>query len=118
MQKAWTLVPGMVGAVALLLLTPVTAEANRSNQVRANGWVEVWCDTDTANADANAITLSVDAAGITHGGADDVLGKVVDASAFDPGRKDSNHFNHNAGVVLGWFCGTLRYADGTIVVET
>jgi hypothetical protein len=104
-----------VATIALLLGPALTAPA--SAQGRADDWVEVWCDTDTGNDDGNAITLSV-IDGITHGGPDDVLGKVVDASAFDPGNKDSNHFNHRAGVVLGWYCGELRYADGTIVFES
>jgi hypothetical protein len=80
--------------------------------------VEVWCDTDTANTDGSAITLSVDADGITHAGPDDALAKVVDAATFDPGQKDSNHYNHRAGLVQGWWCGALRYADGRIGVES
>ena len=108
----------MVAAIGFLLATLVTMAPAAIGQGRANDWVEVWCDTNTANADGNAITLSVDASGTTHGGADDVRAKVVDASAFDPGMKDSNHYNRVAGVVQGWFCGELRYADGTIVPET
>jgi hypothetical protein len=115
MRKTWTLGAGVV--VGLLLATPVSASANSSNQVRTDNWVEVWCDSDTANADGSDITLSVDASGTTQGGADDVLAKIVDASAFDPGMKDSNHYNRVAGVVQGWFCGMLRYSDGTIVEE-
>jgi hypothetical protein len=110
-----------VGAVlvstALLLAPMVTVAARASTAGRANDWVEVWCDTDTANGDGSAITLSVDASGTTHGGADDLRAKVVDASAFDPGQKDSRHYNAVAGVVQGWFCGALRYADGTIAFE-
>jgi hypothetical protein len=108
----------VVAAAGLLMASSVTVAPQASGTDRANDWVEVWCDSNTANADGNAITLSVDASGTTQGGADDVRAKVVDASAFDPGMKDSNHYNRVAGVVQGWFCGVLRYADGTIVNET
>jgi len=104
-------------STALLLGPTVTMAARASAAGRANDWVEIWCDTDTTNRDKSAITLSVDASGTTHGGADDVRAKVVDASAFDPGNKDSRHYNAVAGVVQGWFCGALRYADGTIAFE-
>jgi hypothetical protein len=115
-MRKTTLRAVVVVATALLLVVWVTAPA--SARGRANDWVEVWCDANTANTDGKAITLSVDADGVTHGGPDDVLAKVVDASAFDPGMKDSNHFNHRAGVVQGWWCGALRYADGTVVLES
>ena len=108
----------MVVVTGFLLAPSATVMAQASGGGRVNDWVEVWCDTNTANGDGKAITLSVDANGTTHGGADDVRAKVVDASAFDPGMKDSNHYNAVAGVVQGWFCGALRYADGTIVFET
>jgi hypothetical protein len=116
MRKRW-----MVGALLVATLTiaaPTVASAKPSSRVRNNDWVEIWCDTNTSNADANGIQLFVRADGVTVGGADDVLAKTVDASAFDPGMKDSNHYNAVAGVVQGWFCGALRYADGTIVSET
>jgi hypothetical protein len=116
MRRTWRL--AVVVATGLLLAPTVAVAARASAAGRANDWVEVWCDSNTANADGNAITLSVDASGTTHGGADDVRAKVVDASAFDPGMKDSSHYNAVAGVVQGWFCGALRYADGTIVNET
>ena len=115
-MRRTTLPAVVVVAAALLLEVPVTAQARAGG--RANDWVEVWCDANTANGDGKAITLSVDADGITRGGPDDVLAKVVDASAFDPGMKDSNHFNAVAGVVQGWFCGALRYADGYVTFET
>jgi len=115
-MRRTTLPALMVVAAALLLEFSVTAQASAGG--RANDWVEVWCDSNTANTDGKAITLSVDADGVTHGGPDDVLAKVVDASAFDPGMKDSNHFNATAGVVQGWFCGALRYADGSLTFET
>src|SRR3954452_16010658 len=99
-RRTWRL-GTVVVAVGLLLATPVTATAQRSNQVRTDSWVEVWCDSDTANGDGNVIALSADANGIPHGGADDVMAKVVDASAFGPGMKDSSHYNRVAGVVQG-----------------
>ena len=111
-----TTMPAVVLVATALLLEVSAAPASAGG--RANDWVEVWCDANTANTDGKAITLSVDADGVTHGGADDVLAKVVDASAFDPGMKDSNHFNARAGVVQGWFCGALRYADGYLTFET
>jgi hypothetical protein len=109
---------GAMIALALTMAVPATAAAKPSSRVRNNDWVEIWCDTDTSNGDGNRITLSIGAHGITIGGADDVRAKTVDASTFDPGMKDSNHYNRVAGVVQGWFCGELRYADGTIVPET
>lgn len=115
MRKGWRV--GALLAATLTLVVPTTAVAKPSSRVRNNDWVEIWCDTDTSNADGNAIRLVV-RDGVTVGGPDDVLAKTVDASAFDPGMKDSNHYNAVAGVVQGWFCGVLRYADGTIVTET
>ena len=108
-----------VGAVIALLaiglatvgaVTPALAASQRQND-----WLEVWCDSDTHNGDGRTIELKALDDGTTLAGADDARGKVVDASTHDPGRKDSSHFNKVAGVVQGWFCGGLRYEDGTIV---
>jgi len=110
----------MLGALLVVTLTmavPGAATAKPSSRVRNNDWVEIWCDTDTLNGDVSEITLSVGADGATVGGADDVLAKTVDASAFDAGMKDSNHYHRVAGVVQHWFCGVLRYADGSIMPE-
>jgi hypothetical protein len=115
MRKRWTL--GALLAVTLTMAVPAAATAKPSSRVRNNDWVEIWCDTDTSNADGKEITLSVGPDDATVGGADDVLAKTVDASTFDPGMKDSNHYNRVAGVVQGWFCGVLRYADGSIMPE-
>jgi hypothetical protein len=116
MRKRWTW--GALLAVSLTMVAPSMATAKPSSRVRNNDWVEVWCDTNTGNRDGRRITLSLGADGATVGGPDDVLAKIVDASAFDPGMKDSNHYNQVAGAVQGWFCGELRYADGTIQPET
>ena len=116
MCKRWTW--GALLAVSLTMVVPSMATAKPSSRVRNNDWVEVWCDTNTRNMDGRQITLSLGADGATVAGPDDVLAKIVDASAFDPGMKDSNHYNRVAGVVQGWFCGELRYADGTIQPET
>jgi len=116
MRRHWRL--GALLAVTLTMAVPATAAAKPSSRVRNNDWVEIWCDTDTSNGDKNLITLSLGPDGATVGGPDDVLAKTVDASTFDPGNKDSNHYNAVAGVVQGWFCGELRYADGTIQPET
>ena len=116
MRKHWMW--GVLLAVSLMMAAPSTATAKPSSRVRNNDWVEIWCDTDTSNRDGNRITLSVGSDNVTVGGFDDVLAKTVDASTFDPGMKDSNHYNRVAGVVQGWFCGELRYADGTIQPES
>ena len=78
---------------------------------RANRWVEVWCDTDTHNADGARITFEAAPAG------DDAIGKVLDARSLDPGNHEGATANYNAvaGVVQGWHCGSLRYWDGNIV---
>ena len=99
-----------IGLVTVGVVTPAIAASQRQNDS-----LEVWCDADTHNADGATIELKVLADGATLAGDDDVRAKVVDASTHDPGQKDSSHFNRVAGVVQGWFCGGLRYADGTIV---
>ena len=83
---------------------------------RSNRWVEVWCDSDVTNGDGADITLRVED-GQTIAGADDRIGKILDASALEPGNKEAatTAYNANAGVVQGWYCGALRYWDGTIV---
>ena len=59
-----------------LLLAPATAgQALPNHGGRANDWVEVWCDTNTANADGDAITSVDRQDGTTRGGADDVAGE-------------------------------------------
>jgi hypothetical protein len=115
MRRLWTVGAALV--LALIVAMPA-ATAKPSSRVRNNDWVEIWCDTDTHNGDGNRITLTVGPDNATIGGADDVLAKTVDASAFDPGMKDSNHYNRVAGVVQGWFCGELRYANGDITGES
>jgi hypothetical protein len=78
---------------------------------RANRWVEVWCDTDTHNADGDSITFEPAPRG------DDAIGKVLDARSLDPGNHETatGHYNAVAGALQGWHCGALRYSDGTIV---
>lgn len=99
-----------IGLVTVGVVTPALAASQRQNDS-----LEVWCDSDTHNADGATIELKVLADGTALAGDDDARAKVVDASTHDPGQKDSSHFNRIAGVVQGWFCGGLRYADGTIV---
>jgi len=99
-----------IGLVTAGVVTPALAASQRQND-----WLEVWCDSDTHNADGATIELKVLADGTTLAVDDDARAKVVDASTHDPGQKDSSHFNKVAGVVQGWFCGGLRYSDGTIV---
>jgi hypothetical protein len=99
-----------VGLLTVGFVTPALAASQRQNE-----WLEVWCDSDTHNADGATIELKALADGTTLAGSDDARAKVVDASTHDPGQKDSSHFNRVAGVVQGWFCGGLRYEDGTIV---
>jgi hypothetical protein len=84
---------------------------------RSNTWVEVWCDSNVNNDDGADITLSIDADGQTVAGQDDRIGKILDASALEPGNKEAATaaYNTNAGFIQGWHCGALRYWDGTIV---
>jgi hypothetical protein len=83
---------------------------------RSNRWVEVWCDSNVTNGDGADIMLRVED-GQTIAGADDRIGKILDASALEPGNKEAatTAYNANAGVVQGWYCGALRYWNGTIV---
>lgn len=85
---------------------------------RSNRWVEVWCDSDVTNGDGAVIDLEIDSeTGQTIVGADDRIGKILDASALEPGNKEAatTAYNANAGFIQGWYCGALRYWDGTIV---
>ena len=78
---------------------------------RADGYIEIWCDTNATNADGTGAGSVTPGNAAAEGGAeDDVLAKRVDARAVqldkDPGGKDTatERYNANAGVVQGWFC--------------
>ena len=79
---------------------------------RADGYVDIWCDSDPTNLHGTGPGSITPGDGAPEGGAeDDVLAKRVDAQAIqpekDPGGKDTatEHYNATAGVVQGWFCG-------------
>jgi hypothetical protein len=111
MRKARAVASVFLAMVALASVCMGVAGA------RSNRWVEVWCDSNVNNADGAAITLSIGADGQTVAGEDDRIGKILDASALEPGNKEAATiaYNVNAGIVQGWYCGALRYWDGTIV---
>jgi len=78
---------------------------------RADGFVEIWCDSDATNRDGTGSgSVTPGDSGPEGGYEDDVLAKRVDARAIqldkDPGGKDTatERYNANAGVVQGWFC--------------
>lgn len=106
----------MVASVLLVSLFALGSILGGAASARSNRWVEVWCDSDVTNGDGAEITLRIED-GQTIPGADDRIGKILDASALEPGNKEAGTtaFNANAGVVQGWYCGALRYWDGTIV---
>ena len=79
---------------------------------RADGYVEIWCDSDPTNLDGTGPGSITPRDSAPEGGVeDDVIAKRVDARAIqpdkDPGGKDTatEHYNATAGVVQGWFCG-------------
>ena len=78
---------------------------------RADGYIEIWCDSDPNNGDKTGPgSVTPGNSGPEGGHEDDVLAKRVDVRAIqpdkDPGGKDTAtaRYNANAGVVQGWFC--------------
>ena len=78
---------------------------------RADGYVEIWCDSDATNLDGTGPgSVTPGNSGPEGGDEDDVLAKRVDVRAIqpdkDPGGKDTAtaRYNATAGVVQGWFC--------------
>ena len=100
-----------VSVALLLLVAPASASAAAPDTPRADGYVEIWCDSDATNRDGTGLGSVTPGNATAEGGAeDDVLAKRVDARAIqldkDPGGKDTatDRYNANAGVVQGWFC--------------
>jgi hypothetical protein len=105
------LLPGAVVA-SLVLAAPVGAAA--PSTPRADGLIEIWCDSDASNGDGTgAASITPGEASAEGGVEDDVLAKRVDARAIQPekspGGKDTatEQYNEHAGLVQGWFCGEL-----------
>ena len=102
-----------MGALAVsspLGVSPAAAVPEATS--RADGYVDIWCDSNPTNPDGTgpgSITPGDSAA--EGGDEDDVIAKRVDARAIqpekDPGGKDTatERFNATAGVVQGWYCG-------------
>jgi hypothetical protein len=100
-----------LAAATVLLLAPGAALAVAPETPRADGYIEVWCDTTPANLDGTgAASVTPGDASAEGGTEDDVLAKRVDARAVqldkDPGGKDTatDRYNATAGLVQGWFC--------------
>jgi hypothetical protein len=100
-----------LAAATLLLVAPATVLAAAPDTPRADGYVEIWCDSDASNADGTGPASVTPGDSSAEGGAeDDVIAKRVDARAIqldkDPGGKDTatDQYNANAGLVQGWFC--------------
>ena len=109
MRRLSLFLPGAVVA-SLLLAAPVGAAA--PSTPRADAHVEIWCDTDAANADGTgAASITPGDASAEGGIEDDALAKRVDARAIqpekDPGGKDTatERYNATAGLLQGYFCG-------------
>ena len=109
MRRLIALGPAAIVAASLLAVSPVAAAAPETP--RADGYIEIWCDSDALNADGTGATsVTPGDASAEAGAEDDVLAKRVDARAVqpdkDPGGKDTatERYNANAGVVQGWFC--------------
>jgi hypothetical protein len=100
------------GALGVGSLGVGPAAAVQAPTPRADGFVDIWCDSDATNLDGTgAASITPGDSGSEGGVEDDVLAKRVDARAIqlekDPGGKDTatDRYNATAGVVQGWFCG-------------
>ena len=103
-----------LAAATFLLVAPATAAAAAPATPRADGYIEIWCDSDATNADGTGAGSVTPGDAAAEGGAeDDVLAKRVDARAIqlgkDPGGKDTatERYNLTAGLVQGWFCAEI-----------
>jgi hypothetical protein len=103
-----------LAAATVLVLLPASAAAAGPDTPRADGFVEIWCDSDATNLDGTGPGSVTPGNATAEGGAeDDVLAKRVDARAIqldkDPGGKDTatDRYNATAGVVQGWFCAEI-----------
>jgi hypothetical protein len=109
MRRLTVLAPAAVVAASLRAVSPIAAAAPETP--RADGYIEIWCDSDASNGDGTgAASVTPGDASAEGGTEDDVLAKRVDARAVqldkDPGGKDTatERYNATAGVVQGWFC--------------
>ena len=109
MRRMSLSVLGVAVATSLTAVSPVAAAA--PDTPRADGYVEIWCDSDATNADGTGPGSVTPGIASAEGGAeDDVLAKRVDARAIqpdkEPGGKDTAtaQYNAHAGLVQGWFC--------------
>jgi hypothetical protein len=100
-----------VGALGVGTLGISAAAAAAGSTPRADGYIEIWCDSDASNRDGTGpASVTPGSSGPEGGAEDDVLAKRVDARAIqpekDPGGKDTatERYNAHAGVVQGWFC--------------
>ena len=93
----------LLGASPMVAASPTTP--------RADGFVEIWCDSNPTNADGTGAASVTPGNAAAEGGVeDDILAKRVDASAIQPdktpGGKDTatEQYNSHAGVLQGYFC--------------
>ena len=100
-----------VGALAAGSAGVSLVSAASGTTPRADGFVEIWCDSVPDNDDHSGPGSVTPGDARREGGQeDDVLAKRVDVRAIqpekDPGGKDTAtaRYNANAGVVQGWFC--------------
>jgi hypothetical protein len=100
-----------VGALSVCTVGVPLATAVQPTTPRAEGYFEIWCDSDATNLDGTGpASVTPGISGPEGGAEDDVLAKRVDAHAIqldkNPGGKDTatERYNANAGVVQGWFC--------------
>ena len=112
MRRLSLIIPGAAIVASILAVSPVAAAAPATP--RADGCVEVWCDSDATNADGTGPgSVTPGDASAENGVEDDVLAKRVDARAIqldkDPGGKDTatDRYNEQAGLVQGWFCAEM-----------
>jgi len=99
------------GALSVGTLGVSVAAAVPGTTPRADGFVEIWCDSNATNLDGTGLGSITPGNSDAEGGVeDDVLAKRLDSRAIqpdkDPGGKDTatERFNATAGLVQGWFC--------------
>jgi hypothetical protein len=101
-----------LGAIAVSVPLGVSPAAAASGATpRADGYIEIWCDSNATNADGTGPgSITPESSAPENGAEDDVLAKRVDGRAIqlgkDPGGKDTatERYNLTAGQVQGWFC--------------
>ena len=98
-----------IAVSASLSVSPAAAASGATP--RADGYIEIWCDSNATNADGTGPgSVTPGDSAPENGAEDDVLAKRVDSRAIqldkDPGGKDTatERYNLTAGLVQGWFC--------------